>query len=69
VDYRDVADVAAVAMTGDELSYGTFELCAPGLLDRREVAAIVSDVLGRPIVAAEIPLGQFASQFPEGPVR
>jgi uncharacterized protein YbjT (DUF2867 family) len=69
VDYRDVAEVAAVAMTGDELSYGTFELCAPGLLDRREVAAIVSDVLGRPIVAAEIPLGQFASQFPEGPVR
>lgn len=33
VDYRDVADVAAMAMTGDELSYGTFELCAPGMQD------------------------------------
>ena len=31
VDYRDVAEVAAIAMTGSELSYGTFELCAPGM--------------------------------------
>lgn len=30
VDYRDVAEVAAMAMIGDELGYGTFELCAPG---------------------------------------
>ena len=33
VDYRDVAEVAAMAMTGDELSYGTFELSAPGMQD------------------------------------
>ena len=30
VDYRDVAEVAAIAMTGDELSYGTFELQCAG---------------------------------------
>src|SRR6201988_4914439 len=31
VDYRDVAEVAALALTGSKLSYGTFELSAPGM--------------------------------------
>jgi uncharacterized protein YbjT (DUF2867 family) len=69
VDYRDVAEVAAMAMTGGELSYGTFELCAPGMLDGHETAAIISEVLGRPISAVQIPLDQFASQLPEGAFR
>jgi uncharacterized protein YbjT (DUF2867 family) len=30
VDYRDVAEAAAVALTDDRLLYGTFELCAEG---------------------------------------
>jgi uncharacterized protein YbjT (DUF2867 family) len=49
VDYRDVAEVAAIALTEDRLLYGTFELCAEGWLDRHEVAALISEVLGRPI--------------------
>jgi uncharacterized protein YbjT (DUF2867 family) len=69
VDYRDVAEVAAIAMTGDELSYGTFELCAPGMQDSHETAEIISEVLGRTITAIQIPLEQFASQLPEGPFR
>ena len=69
VDYRDVAEVAAMAMTGNELSYGTFELCAPGMLDSHETAAVISEVLGRPISAVQIPLDQFAAQLPEGPFR
>ena len=69
VDYRDVAEVAAIAVTGDELSYGTFELCAPGLFDREQVAAIVTSVVGTRIVAAETPLDEFASRLPEGPLR
>ena len=69
VDYRDVAEVAAMAMTGAELSYGTFELCAPGMLDGHETAAIISEVLGRPISAVQISLDQFASQLPEGAFR
>jgi uncharacterized protein YbjT (DUF2867 family) len=69
VDYRDVAEVAAMAMTGTELSYGTFELCAPGMQDSHETAEIISDVLGRPITAVQIPLEQFVSQLPEGPFR
>ena len=69
VDYRDVAEVAALAMTGGELSYGTFELCAPGMQDSHETAAILSEVLGRPIIAVQTPLDQFAAQLPEGPFR
>jgi uncharacterized protein YbjT (DUF2867 family) len=69
VDYRDVAEVAALAMTGDELSYGTFELSAPGMQDTYQTAELISEVLGRPITAVQIPLDQFASQLPEGPFR
>ena len=69
VDYREVAEVAAMAMAGNELSYGTFELCAPGMQDSHETAEIISEVLGRPITAVQIPLEQFASQLPEGPFR
>ena len=69
VDYRDVAEVAAMAMTGDELSYGTFELCAPGMLDSYATAAILSEVLGRRIAAVQVPLDEFASTLPEGPFR
>jgi uncharacterized protein YbjT (DUF2867 family) len=49
VDYRDVAEVAAIALTEDRLLYGTFELCAEGWLDRHEVASLIGEVLGRPI--------------------
>jgi uncharacterized protein YbjT (DUF2867 family) len=69
VDYRDVAEVAAMAMTGDELSYGTFELSAPGMQDTYETAEIISEVLGRTITAAQTPLDQFASRLPKGPFR
>jgi uncharacterized protein YbjT (DUF2867 family) len=61
VDYRDVAEVAARAMTGgdaSELSYGTFELSAPGIADSHQTAAIISEVLGRTITAVQSPLDQ-----------
>ncbi len=54
VDYRDVAEVAAIALTTDTLLYGTFELCAEGALDRREAAALIAEVLGRDIRAQRI---------------
>lgn len=49
VDYRDVAEVAAIALTEDRLDDGTYQLCAEGHLDRTAVAALISDVLGRTI--------------------
>lgn len=51
VDYRDVADAAALALTEDRLVGGTYELASDGHLDRRDVALMVSGVAGRPIRA------------------
>jgi len=53
VDYRDVAEAAAIALTGDRLAYGTFELCADGMPDREEIVALMSAALGRPVAAGE----------------
>lgn len=52
VDYRDVAEVAAIALTEDRLLFGTFELCAEGNLDREDVAALMGEVLRKKIGAA-----------------
>ena len=52
VDYRDVAEAAAIALTEDRLLYGTFELCSEGWPDRHEIAELISEVLGRPVKAA-----------------
>ena len=69
VDYRDVAEVAAMALTGSELSYGTFELSAPGNFDSYQAAEILSEVLGRRITASQLPADQFTSEMPEGSFR
>jgi uncharacterized protein YbjT (DUF2867 family) len=53
VDYRDVAEVAGIALTDDQLAYGTFELCAEKGLDRNAIAAMMSEETGLPIAAAE----------------
>jgi uncharacterized protein YbjT (DUF2867 family) len=57
VDYRDVAEVVAIALTEDKLLYGTFELCSPGNLNRREVAALIGEVLRREIKAERLDPG------------
>ncbi|MHA3019742.1 SDR family oxidoreductase [Mycobacterium sp. BMJ-28] len=69
VDYRDVAEVVATAMTGDDLARGTFELCAPGVFDSDETAEIVSAVVGRRVVAEQIPREAYAAQIYDGPMR
>ncbi|AZO81924.1 MULTISPECIES: NmrA family NAD(P)-binding protein [unclassified Bosea (in: a-proteobacteria)] len=53
VDYRDVAEAAAIAFSSNRLSYGAFDLCADGSPNRDEIVALMSHVLGRPIAAAE----------------
>lgn len=71
VDYRDVAEVAALALTGDRLDYGTFELCAPGMVNRVELAAIMSEATGHTIEAGETAFDEWAQavKMPEGFVR
>ncbi|MDF2824195.1 MAG: hypothetical protein K0R68_1603, partial [Mycobacterium sp.] len=64
VDYRDVAEVAAIAMTSGRLSYGTFELSAPGRFDGRQTAAFASEFAGRPITAVHTPAPEYAQRLP-----
>lgn len=68
VDYRDVATVAAIALTGNELGYGTFELCAPGMVNRVELVAMIGAAIGRTIEAGESSLNEWAqaAQIPDG---
>lgn len=54
VDYREVAEVAAIALTEDHLNFGTYELCAQGQHNRHEVAALMSEVLGKPIAVGNV---------------
>ena len=71
VDYRDVAKAAALSMIESRLSYGTFELCSPGMYNRIDLAAMMSNKLGRHIVASEISPGQWMKQakIPPGSLR
>jgi uncharacterized protein YbjT (DUF2867 family) len=68
VDYRDVATVAAIALTGNELGYGTFELGAPGMVNRVELVAMISAAIGRTIEAGESSFDEWAqaAQIPDG---
>ena len=56
-------------MTGPELRYGSFELCAPGNLDSYQTAEILSNVLGRPITATKLSVDQFIKNMPEEAFR
>jgi uncharacterized protein YbjT (DUF2867 family) len=52
VDYRDVAEAAAIGLTETRLNYGTFELVSDDWLNRENIAAIMSEALGRQTEAA-----------------
>ena len=71
VDYRDVAEAAAIAFTTDRLAYGTFELCAPGMVNREELAALMAEALGRKVEAKEPSFAEWAAtaKIPSGPLR
>ncbi len=71
VDYRDVAEVAAEAFVTDKFDNGTFELCASGMFNRSELAALMSEALELHIEAGEVSFEIWAdmAHIPEGPVR
>jgi uncharacterized protein YbjT (DUF2867 family) len=71
VDYRDVAKVAAEALVSDRFDNGTFELCAPGMFNRNEIAALMSEALDLRIDAGEVSFDVWAetARIPEGYVR
>ncbi|MFD4542696.1 NmrA family NAD(P)-binding protein [Streptomyces bauhiniae] len=51
VDFRDVAEVAAAAFVDDRMAYGTFELAAPGMYSREDLASLLTTALKRPVAA------------------
>lgn len=65
VDYRDVAEVAAIAMTSDQLSCGTFELSSPGKFDGVHTATLLSEIAGKHITAVHTPASDYARRLPE----
>ena len=71
VDYRDVAEAAALAMSDKRLSYGTFELASPGMFSQVDLAALMSIKLGKPITAKDLPVDEWAKQIqiPPGELR
>jgi uncharacterized protein YbjT (DUF2867 family) len=70
VDYRDVAEVAAIALTTDRLVHGTYELCSGDAPDRYEIAAELARVLGRPVEAGEPSFERWSAALAlDGPTR
>lgn len=55
VDYRDVADVAALAFTTDRFVGGVFELASPGTFSRADLATELTRLLGRDVRAESAP--------------
>jgi uncharacterized protein YbjT (DUF2867 family) len=62
VDYRDVAEAAAMAFIDDRLSHGAFDLCAGGSPTREDIVRDMSEVLGRPITALEPEFDDWAAR-------
>ena len=54
----DLADACAVVAGTDRFMYGTYELAGPEALSQNEMAAIISDVLGKPIEAQAVSIDQ-----------
>jgi uncharacterized protein YbjT (DUF2867 family) len=63
VDLADIAQACAViAAAGDAFKYGTYELAGPEALSQTDMAAIVGDVIGRPVRARAVPLAEMRSR-------
>jgi uncharacterized protein YbjT (DUF2867 family) len=65
VDLKDVAQAAAIVLTEPGHQYATYELVGIEGLSQTEVAAILSQELGRPVQATTVPLETWRSQAKE----
>ena len=54
VDFADVVEVAAIALTKPGYGRAAFELCCEGMLNRHQRVELLSEALGRPIKSADI---------------
>ncbi len=68
VDYRDVAEVAAIALTEERLVGGVFDLSAAGVISRDDIVAMMSKALGRTITTRNQPIDEWNDEnMPEIP--
>jgi uncharacterized protein YbjT (DUF2867 family) len=63
VDVKDIADAAAISLTTDGHAGKTYNVVGPAPLSGPGAAAIWSEVLGRPVRYADLPLEVFTGQL------
>lgn len=68
VDFRDVAEVIAIAVTKQKLDNGTFELSSEGTYNRIELTNIIGEVLNTEIKAGDMSFDTFSENIglPDG---
>ena len=71
VHYREVAELAAEAFVSDRFAYGTFELAAPGMYTRLDLAALMGRALGTTVTTQTPAFDDWAGNtgIPPGTVR
>jgi uncharacterized protein YbjT (DUF2867 family) len=62
VDYQDVAEVAARALTDPGYAYASFELCAEGMLNRHQRVVLLSEAMGRPVRSGDITVDEWLAK-------
>ena len=65
VDLEDLAAATAMVATQAGHEFATYELAGPQNLSQSDMAAIISEVLGRPITAQALPLDVMAARAAE----
>ena len=63
IDARDIAAVAAIALTEDGHAGKTYDLNGPELLDGNAQADVISKVLGRPVRYLDVSVDEFSGQL------
>jgi uncharacterized protein YbjT (DUF2867 family) len=62
VDLEDIAAVAATVLTEAGHAGAIYELAGPEALTQMDIAAILAEVLGRPVEARQIPIPEWREQ-------
>ncbi len=66
VDLGDLADAAAIVLSGDGHEGATYQLAGPQALDQRDMAGIISEVVGRPVHARAKGMNEFRREAAAG---
>jgi uncharacterized protein YbjT (DUF2867 family) len=62
VDLLDLAEACAIVAASSAHQYAVYELAGPEALSQRDMAAIIADVLGRPVAARAVSFEDLAAR-------